>query len=732
VNGNIWAVSDVITAARMNHKTVLVAAAEPAVMYAGMLWYDTATDLLKERNAANDAWRVIGPAKQGTISSRPAFGNAGLLYYATDTSDLWFDTGAAWEQWLASVALKAGDYPTAYVGISAAATGRAAKLDEVTAARLAELDAANIPTDIDGIKAKTVNLPASPANEATFTHATYGLDKIKTETAAIKAKTDLIAGATLVAADIAVPTADSTADVSVRDVVGRKTDTSNTTVGTTSSLMRYVKGILSRMDAAITTRQADWGAIAGTKTNIDGTKTDTTAIKAKTDLIGASVALEAGGNIATVVGYHAVPTADATTDVVIRDIVGRKTDTSNTTVGTTSSLMRYVKGILNQIATLITMGTKPAADSTNNVYPADVIGSKDDAVQQTVAANRSLMAYIKALLTNMTSTRAGYLDAAITTRLASASYTAERGTDNAMLATNYVTERGTDGAALASSWTAGLATALGSYTAARAAYLDNVNQAGLLQLTAARAALLDQITAARLAELDAANLPTDVDGIKAKTVNLPASPANEATFTHATYGLDKIKTETAAIKAKTDTIVTERGTDNAMLATNYVTERGTDGAALASSWTAGLATALGSYTAARAAYLDNVGKSSLVSVDAAVLLNNDAEVTSTSLSYEKKKENSITVPGQYTIKFDLKRGYTGYDAYGRIYINGVAVGTIRVAPGDTYTTFSEDLFVAANDKVQLWLRIDSSPGISAARNFRMCGIIGFGVGVAIL
>jgi hypothetical protein len=56
---------------------------------------------------------------------------------------------------------------------------------------------------------------------------------------------------------------------------------------------------------------------------------------------------------------------------------------------------------------------------------------------------------------------------------------------------------------------------MGRLTVARAGYLDNINQAGLLQITAARAALLDQITALRLAELDAANLPADVDLIKA-------------------------------------------------------------------------------------------------------------------------------------------------------------------------------------------------------------------------
>lgn len=59
-------------------------------------------------------------------------------------------------------------------------------------------------------------------------------------------------------------------------------------------------------------------------------------------------------------------------------------------------------------------------------------------------------------------------------------------------------------------------------TAARAGYLDNINQAGLLQVTAARAALLDQITAVRLAELDAANLPADVDAIVVGTSELKA------------------------------------------------------------------------------------------------------------------------------------------------------------------------------------------------------------------
>jgi len=128
--------------------------------------------------------------------------------------------------------------------------------------------------------------------------------------------------------------------------------------------------------------------------------------------------------------------------------------------------------------------------------------------------------------------------------------------------------------ALAASWTAALATALGNYTAARAGYLDNINQAGLLQVTAARAALLDQITALRLAELDAGNIPTDLANIIAY-VDLIDDAVN---------GL-------AAIKAEVE------GLAGAAM-------RGTDGAALAASWTAALATALGNYTAAKAAFLD--------------------------------------------------------------------------------------------------------------------------------
>lgn len=68
---------------------------------------------------------------KGLFASRPAASVEGRHYWATDTDEIWRDTGSAWEQVMESVALKAGDYPTAYVGISASATGRAANLDKL-------------------------------------------------------------------------------------------------------------------------------------------------------------------------------------------------------------------------------------------------------------------------------------------------------------------------------------------------------------------------------------------------------------------------------------------------------------------------------------------------------------------------------------------------------------------------------------------------------------------------
>ena len=198
---------------------------------------------------------------------------------------------------------------------------------------------------------------------------------IKAETALIKAKTDLIPSDPAETSDV--------------------TTAHSTTNGLVTTVDTVVDAIKLKTDT-IPSDPAETSDIAAAHATTDGlvTTVDTVvdAVKLKTDLIGASVALESGGNLATVVadtpyladaalpgtptagsigaivktnldvasstlataanlavvdGFHDVPTADATTDTVIRDVVGRKTDTANATVGTQSSIMRYIKAILN-------------------------------------------------------------------------------------------------------------------------------------------------------------------------------------------------------------------------------------------------------------------------------------------------------------------------------------------------------------------------------------------------
>lgn len=49
-------------------------------------------------------------------------------------------------------------------------------------------------------------------------------------------------------------------------------------------------------------------------------------------------------------GYHDVPSKDSTDDAQIRDVVGKKEDDAQTAVGTTRSIIAYIKGLLNQVA----------------------------------------------------------------------------------------------------------------------------------------------------------------------------------------------------------------------------------------------------------------------------------------------------------------------------------------------------------------------------------------------
>lgn len=112
-----------------------------------------------------------------------------------------------------------------------------------------------------------------------------------------------------------VPGADATTNTNARDVAGNKTDAAVTTVGTTKSIIAYVKGLLNQI---------------GTLTNTGGTAS-----------IGAIL-----GDFAntTLVSKFNVPSADAVTNSVSRDVIGNKTDASVYTPGTTNSIAALAKG----------------------------------------------------------------------------------------------------------------------------------------------------------------------------------------------------------------------------------------------------------------------------------------------------------------------------------------------------------------------------------------------------
>ena len=85
-----------------------------------------------------------------------------------------------------------------------------------------------------------------------------------------------------------------------------------------------------------------------------------------------------------------------------------------------------------------------------------------------------------------------------------------------------------------------------------------------------------------------------------------------------------------------------------------------------------------------------------------VLVQALTERTTTSASYVKLKEITVPTNGTLTIDFDLRTGNPAAAAYGRIYIDGVAVGTERSTTGVSYTTYSESITVVSGEAIQLY------------------------------
>ena len=135
-------------------------------------------------------------------------------------------------------------------------------------------------------------------------------------------KSDTNAGTSLLARNL-VPAADSASNTNVRDVVGNKTDTN-----AGNSLL--ARQLVPTADSATNVNIRD----------VVGNKTDTNA-----------------GN--SILSRHLIPTADVVTNVNMRDAVGGKADTAQYDSGTTSSLMRYMRALIDQVKELKRMDLYP-------------------------------------------------------------------------------------------------------------------------------------------------------------------------------------------------------------------------------------------------------------------------------------------------------------------------------------------------------------------------------------
>ena len=107
--------------------------------------------------------------------------------------------------------------------------------------------------------------------------------------------------------------------------------------------------------------------------------------------------------------------------------------------------------------------------------------------------------------------------------------------------------------------------------------------------------------------------------------------------------------------------------------------------------------------------------------------SSDGVQSTTSTTYTKIKE--ITVPdyspkisdkdiGKLRVAFDLASNTAANAAYGRIYKNGVALGTERINSNVTYITYTEDLEFKVGDLIQLYAKATSLYQANV-RNFRI-------------
>ncbi|EGD46724.1 hypothetical protein Cpap_1262 [Ruminiclostridium papyrosolvens DSM 2782] len=123
-------------------------------------------------------------------------------------------------------------------------------------------------------------------------------------------------------------------------------------------------------------------------------------------------------------------------------------------------------------------------------------------------------------------------------------------------------------------------------------------------------------------------------------------------------------------------------------------------------------------------YHNGGGKVEAIKLIAGDILIGDNSNTgsTTSTAYTKVREITTSLlGGTIRVKFNLSSGSSSgsITAYGRIYVNGVAVGIERTVNGLTPITFTEDISIYVGDKIQIYTKSSNSSYGSNVSGFKL-------------
>lgn len=131
---------------------------------------------------------------------------------------------------------------------------------------------------------------------------------------------------------------------------------------------------------------------------------------------------------------------------------------------------------------------------------------------------------------------------------------------------------------------------------------------------------------------------------------------------------------------------------------------------------------MGSFTPAAGAAAENEN----ITVSDTVITEDTTERTGETDAYAKVSEftvKSLVLSCTARIVFNLKRTGAFGNAYGKLYKNGVAVGTQRINSTDVYAEFSEDLdLTGTGHTIELWMKRSTAGLIPTTNLFSIRGL----------